>query len=72
MTDEDDDPEIEEILSKALADAKKAFWKSLEDGGWDIPIRYVFAASELSTEDYRTTLHTVRIDNAEVGPDAEV
>ena len=65
MTDDYEDEETETILSKALVAAKTAFWKSLEDGGWDIPIEWEFRASELDREAYATTIRTVRIDNIE-------
>ena len=63
--DYEDDDETETILAKALVAAKTAFWKSLEDGGWDIPIEWEFRASELDREAYATTIRTVRIDNIE-------
>lgn len=61
----EDDEETETILARALVAAKTAFWKSLEDGGWDIPIEWEFRASELCREDYATTICTVRMDNIE-------
>jgi hypothetical protein len=65
LTEEDDDFQLERVISDALVAAIAAFWKKLDAGGWDLMLQYEFRASMLDNNDYKTILKTVRMDNIE-------
>jgi len=65
IPDDEEDPSVEEILSKALIAARDAFDKSMEN--WDMWIEYRFRASLRAQDDTGAILKTVCIDNIERG-----
>jgi hypothetical protein len=59
----EDDFQLETVISDALVAAIDAFWKKFDDDNWDLALQYDFRVSLLDNSDYRTVLRTVRMDN---------